>query len=174
MSHSTGGLAQHVPDAVAREDRREVEAEAVHVHLLDPVAEAVHDHASDDRVIGVERVAAAAVVGVPRAAVLEDVVREVVQPAEAERRPVEAALGRVVEDDVEDDLEARPVQRLHHVTELVHGAERILSRAVRLVGREERHRRVAPVVDDARRARPARSNWKIGSSSTAVTPRSWR
>ena len=68
---------------IARQDRREVEAEAVHVHLLDPVAQAVDDHAADDRMVGVERVAAAGVVGIPRPVALEDVVGRVVEPAEA-------------------------------------------------------------------------------------------
>ena len=137
---------------VAGQDRRQVEAEAVDVHLLDPVAQAVHDHPADDRMIGVERVAAAGVVGVTRAAVFEDVVGRVVDAAEAERRPGVVALGGVVEHDVENDLDARPVQRLDHVAEFVDRAERILARAVRLVRREERDRRVAPVVDLARRA----------------------
>ena len=58
MSHSTGGFGSGWPDCVARQDRRQVEAEAVDVHLLDPVAQAVDDHPPDDRVVGVERVAA--------------------------------------------------------------------------------------------------------------------
>ena len=73
-------------------------------------------------------------------------------PAEAQRRPAVVAFGGVVEHDVEDDLDARPVQRLDHVAELVHRAERIPARAVGLVRREERDRRIAPVVDLARRA----------------------
>ena len=36
---------------VARQDRREVEAEAVDVHLLDPVAQAVEDQPADDRAV---------------------------------------------------------------------------------------------------------------------------
>ena len=102
--------------------------------------------------VGVEGVPGAGVVGVARAVVLEDVVGGVVEAAEAQRRPALVALRGVVEHDVEDDLDARPVQRLDHVAELVHRAERIPARAVRLVRREERDRRVAPVVDLARRA----------------------
>ena len=66
--------------------------------------------------------------------------------------PSSIAFGGVVEDDVENDLDAGAVQRLDHVAELVDRAERILPRAVGLVRREERDRRVAPVVDLARRA----------------------
>ena len=62
--------------------------------------------------------------------------------------PRVVAFGGVVEHHVEDDLDARPVQRLDHVAKLVDRAERILARAVRLVRREERNRRIAPVVDE--------------------------
>ena len=104
------------------------------MHLLDPVAEAVHDHAADDGVIGVERVARAAVIGVARAVLLQDVVGAVVQSAKAERRSAMVAFRGVVEDDIENDLDAGPMQRLDHVAKLVHRAERILARAVGLCG----------------------------------------
>jgi hypothetical protein len=55
----------------------------------------------------------------------------------------------MVEDDVENDLEARSVERLDHVAKLVDGAERIPRCAVALVGRKERHGRIAPVVHQA-------------------------
>ena len=58
----------------------------------------------------------------------------------------------VIEHDVENDLDAGPVQRLDHVAKLVHRAERILARAVGRVRREERNRRIAPVIDFSRRA----------------------
>ena len=87
--------------------------------------------------VGVERVAAAGVVGVPSAVLLEDVIGVVVQTAEAQRRPAVIAFGRVIEHDVENDLDAGPVQRLDHVAKLVHRAQRILARAVRLVRGEE-------------------------------------
>src|SRR6267154_1407500 len=60
-------VRQRAPRAVAGEDRRKVEPEAVDVHLLNPVAQAVHDHAADDRVIPIERIPAPREIGVPRA-----------------------------------------------------------------------------------------------------------
>ena len=99
--------------------------------------------------IGVERVAGAAVVRVARAICFQDVVRRVVQPAQAQRRPAVVAFGGVVEHDVENHLEARPVQGLDHVAKLVDGTERIATRAVALVRREERYRGIPPVVHQA-------------------------
>ena len=43
------------------------------------------------------------------------------------------AFGRVIEHHVENDLDAGAVQRLHHVAKFVDGAQRILTRAVRLM-----------------------------------------
>ena len=92
------------------------------------------------------------VVGVARAVLLEDVVRLVVQTAEAQRRPAVVAFRRVVEHDIENDLDAGPVQRLDHIAKFIHRAKRILTRAVGLVRRKERDRRIAPVIDFSRRA----------------------
>ena len=94
------------------------------MHLSDPIAEAVQNHPADNRMIGVKRVARAAVVGKARAVLLEDVVGVVVKSAEAERWPGMVAFGRVVEDDVQDHFDACAVQRLDHVAELVDRAER--------------------------------------------------
>ncbi len=66
--------------------------------------------------------------------------------------PEVVALAGVVVDDVEDDLDAGRVQRLHHRLELVDDAAARRCRRVAHVGREETDRVVAPVVDQAARA----------------------
>ena len=66
MSHSTGGFGSGCPDASRdRIDARSKRKPSTCISC-DPVAQAVHDHAADDRMVGVERVAAAGVVGVAR------------------------------------------------------------------------------------------------------------
>ena len=66
--------------------------------------------------------------------------------------PSMVAFRGVIEDHVENDLDSGPVQRFDHVAKFVHRAQRILTRAIRLVRRKERNRRIAPVVDSSRRA----------------------
>ena len=90
-----------------------------------PVAETVQDHPPHDGMIGVERVAGAAVVRVARAVSFEDVVRRIVQSAEAQGRSAVVAFRAVVEHHVQDDLEAGAMQRLDHVAELVDGTNRV-------------------------------------------------
>ena len=92
---------------LARQRRREVEAEAVDVHLEDPVAQAVHDQLQHVRVPHVQRVAGAGVVHVvPPVVGDQPVVRRVVDALERQRRAQVVALGGVVVDDVEDHLDA--------------------------------------------------------------------
>jgi hypothetical protein len=117
------------------------------VHVGDPGPEAVEDQPPDDRLVRVQGVAGAAVVGVAGpVAGHREVVLVVGEAAVAERRAAVAALGRVVVDDVEDDLQPCPVEGLHEVPELVDRALRAGPAAVRPVRREKRHRLVAPVV----------------------------
>jgi hypothetical protein len=55
----------------------------------------------------------------------------------------------VVVDDVEEDLDAGPVQQLDHALELVEHALRVMDGRIRRVRGEEPQRVVAPVVRQA-------------------------
>ena len=128
----------------------QVEAEAVDVHLRHPVPETVHQELDAPGMRHVERVAASRVVHVVTAILChQPIVGRVVDPAEAERRPELVALGGVVVDDVEDDLDPGLVKRLDHLLELADLlAADSLARVAR-VRREEADRVVAPVVGEA-------------------------
>ncbi len=78
------------------------------MHLLHPIAEAVDNHAPHNRMIGVERISGAAEIGVARSVLFQNVVGVVVEAAKAERRPVVVALGGVIEDNIQDDLDSLP------------------------------------------------------------------
>ena len=104
---------------VSVENRGEVEAEPIDMHLSDPVSQAVENQAAHDRVVGVQRVPGAAVIGVLRAVLVEDVVHIVGEAAEAEGRSRRISLGGVVVDDVEDHLDTGAVQRLDEIAEFV-------------------------------------------------------
>src|SRR6266436_7355281 len=58
---------------------------------------------------------------------------------------------RVIEHNVENDLNAGSVQCFHHVAKFVHRAEWILTRTVALVRSKEGDGRVTPVIDQPRR-----------------------
>src|SRR5678815_3819898 len=106
--------------AIAGKDGSEVEPETVDVHFPNPVTEAVRDHAAGDRMVRVERISGAAVVGVAGSAALEDVVGGVIDATVAQRGASFVAFGGMVENHVQDDLDAGSVQSLHHVAKLVH------------------------------------------------------
>ena len=99
---------------------------------------------------GVQAVPAAGVVQVaPALGVGQPVVGGVVDTPEGQRGPHVVALGGVVVDHVEDDLDARLVQRLHHRLELADLLAALARRGVPVVRGQEADRVVAPVVGQA-------------------------
>ena len=115
--------------------------------VVDPVPQAEEDQLADDRMIAVDRVAAAGVVAEVAAAVAEHVVDAVLEPLERQRGPEVVALGGVVEDDVEDHLDPGGVERPHHLLELADLAARRGAGGVAAVRGEEGQRVVAPEVE---------------------------
>ncbi|CAM5503278.1 hypothetical protein SCYAM73S_04163 [Streptomyces cyaneofuscatus] len=130
----------------AGERRRQVEAEAVDAHLGDPVAQRIGDEPQHLGLDDVQGVAAAGVVGVAAGVVLEAVVAAVVDAAQGEHRAELTGLGGVVVDDVEDDLDPRSVQGVHHPLELADLAARRAGGGVVGVRGEVADGVVAPVV----------------------------
>ena len=132
--------------AAAAQRGGKVEAKAVDVHLLHPVAQRVHDQPQRLGAVRIDGVAGPGVVDVAAAVLSQTVVGAVVEPTEAQRRPQFVSLGGVVENHVEDHLEPGGVQRLDHRLELVDLAAAIAARRVLVVGREVADRLIAPVV----------------------------
>ena len=134
----------------ARQRRRQVEAEAVDVHLLHPVAQRVHHQHQRVRMTHVQAVAGAGVVHVvARVGLDRAVVRAVVDALQVEHRPEMIAFAGVVVDDVEDHFEAGGVKRLHHLLELAHLSAAVALRGVFAVRREVPVGVIAPVVAQA-------------------------
>src|SRR5882672_5593337 len=100
------------------------------MHFADPVAQAVDDQSPDNRLVRIQRIAAAGVVGVARLVLRQDVVGLVSKTAKAEGRTLLVALGRMVKDDVEDDFDPGVVQCLDHIAKFVDAAERLQPRTV--------------------------------------------
>ena len=131
----------------AGQGRGQVEAEAVDVHLLDPVAQRVHDQGQHLGMAGVEGVAGAGVVHVEApVGVHRPVVGVVVEAPERQRRAHVVALGGVVVDDVQDHLDPGRVEVADHRLELAHLLAPGPGGGVAGLGGEEADRVVAPVV----------------------------
>ncbi len=116
------------------------------MHLLHPVAQAVHHQLHGAGVQHVQRVAGAGEVDVvARALRVQVVVGDVVDAAKRDGRAQVVALTGVIVDDVEDHLDADTMQRPHHHLELFYLlAQR--SGGISAVGSEVADGVVAPVV----------------------------
>ena len=108
MSQRTGGLSRG-SRFVPGQDGGQVEPEAVHVHLLHPVAEAVADQAADNRMISVQAVAGATVIGIRGPVRFQYIIRLVGQAPETQGRPMVPSR-RMVEDHVQDYFDAGAMQ----------------------------------------------------------------
>ena len=73
----------------------------------DPMPHGVEDEADDRRPVGGKRIAGAGIVDQAAGIVLRvAIVERVVEAAERQRRPVDVAFAGMVEDGVEDDVDA--------------------------------------------------------------------
>src|ERR1700733_2933729 len=102
-------IRHDVAARIARENRREIEAIPVHVHLLYPIADTVDDQSAHNRMIGVERVPCTAEVRISGSVLLQNAVGVVIKSAKAECRPGVIAFRCVIEDNVENDFDPCPV-----------------------------------------------------------------
>ena len=112
------------------------------MHHLDPIAQAVHDHAQHHRMVQVQRVAGAGIVDVIARIVGQPVIAAVVQPPEGQRRPHLVAFAGVVIDHVQNDLDAGGMQPRDHVLEFGNVAAREIAR----IGGEKAQRLIAPEI----------------------------
>ena len=108
------------PSLGAAQHGCQVKTKAVHVHVLNPVAQAVQHKLHHARVRHVQRIAATReVLAVLRRVRRMAIPTAAVQAAPTDRGPVFIALGRVVVDHVKNDLDALGVQGSHHLAKLV-------------------------------------------------------
>ncbi len=105
-------VLQHFAAGPAAEDGGQIEAETVDVQLGHQVRQAIDDEIAHQRMIAVERVAAAGEV-VIAAFLVEHVIDGVIQSAEADAGAVFVAFAGVVVDHVENDLDAGAVTGFH-------------------------------------------------------------
>ena len=115
-----GRIVQGLAILPPRQGASQIEAKAIHVHGPHPVLQAIDDEARHQGVVGVEGIAAA---GEVQIATLVDAVEQVkglvAKALEIEDRPIGPALSRVIEDHVQNDADARPMQGLDHVPEFI-------------------------------------------------------
>ena len=138
-----------------RQSDREIEAETIHLHLGDPVAQGIEHQSQAVGVIQIDTVATAGHVGVTvivraMGPGLEGVVTRVVEPFERQHGAIGTGFGGVVVDHIQYHLEPGTVQLAHHGLELGH----CLSRAITRLRGEEGNGVVAPVVGQPKLFQP--------------------
>ena len=116
------------------------------MHFYNPVAQSVQNEALHDRMIAVEGVPDTREVTVTPAVLLQHVVDTIVQTLEGQGGASRISLGGMIEDHVEDDLNAGAVELAYHLLELANRRHWVGALRVGSFRRKEPHWIVAPVV----------------------------
>ncbi len=142
-----GARIESPVEPLPRQRRGEIEAESVDPHFGHPVAQAVEHQPQDEGMGRVGSIAAPRVIpGKALGGAVETVVGVVVDPPERKRRPQAVPLGGMVIDHVENHLDARPVEILHHLLELADLLLRIAGGGIFRMGGEEAEGVVTPII----------------------------
>src|SRR5262249_14493085 len=117
------------------------------MHFFHPVPQTVEDHSAHNGMIGIQSISSTTVIRISRAIILQNVISAVINSAITKCWTVLVALRRVIEYDVENHFDSPAMQHFDHVAKFIHCTHRILPRAKRLMRREERDRRISPVIN---------------------------
>ena len=135
---------------VARERGSEIETKAVNVHVVHPVAQAVHDELKRARMEQIERVARPGEIQIePRIFQRQSIVGRVIHSTETERGSEMISFRGVIVNHVQDHFDAGRVEIAHHPFELGDLLAHRAAAGVLRLGREETDRVVAPVIAQA-------------------------
>ena len=117
------------------------------MHFQDPVTQAIHDQLQRTRAEHAQAIACAGVIHVVARILLhQPVVYRVVDAPKAQRRAVVVALGGVVVDHIQDDLDARAVVGFDHFLKFSYLLAELTAGGVLRMRSQEANRIIAPVV----------------------------
>ena len=126
--------------------RCQIEAKAIHLHRTGPITHAVHNHLHDTRMHHIQGIATAGIVDIETLVFgLQAVVGQIVDTAKRETRAEPPAFGRVVENDVENHLDACLMKRIDHFAHL----ENRVATHIGLMRCEETQAVVTPIIHQA-------------------------
>ena len=114
------------------------------MEFLNQIAQRIDDHRPDYRMVAVDGIAAAGKIEIVIPLLVQEVVDRVVNGPESRGDALEIAFTRMVEDQIEDNLDACPVKTADHGFELV---DRLIGPGSQPRSQgKKRQRVVAPVV----------------------------
>ena len=129
------------------QDRCFIEAEAIHMHLFDPVFQTVRNQLYRNRMVALECIAAATIINIILFVIaIEHIIDTVVDALETDRGAEMIALTGMIKDHIQDHLYPRFMQSLHHISEILHVAPLFMRKTIRGVWGKVTDRVVSPEV----------------------------
>ena len=152
------------PRMLARSNRKPATRYSAH-----PVAQAFHDHLLHQRVIAVQRIAAAAEI-IISAIRRQHIINVIVKAFKGNEGAVLIALRRMVEHHVQNDLDARICQRPDQLLQFRSFPVVLIGRRIAGIGCKKADGAVAPVIETASARPPLWRPWSRQIQTPASAP----
>ena len=121
----------------------QIKAKSIYPHALHPKPQAVHHHAQHIGVRHVQSVSATGIIDIiARLACCQSVIRGVVEPPKTQRGAALITFGRMIVDDIKNDLDPRLVEPVNHVAKAMQTSGAKIAR----FRRKKSDRIIAPIV----------------------------
>src|SRR5579884_4113492 len=128
-----------------RQNRPVIEAEPVHMHLLDPIAQAIRNQLHHKRMVALARVATTRIIHIPLLVLrVEHIVDLVINALETDGGTPMIALTRMVKNDVQNHFDPCLMERLDHVAKVPQLASFCGSKTIGRMGSKVSDRVVSP------------------------------
>src|SRR5690242_8654525 len=128
-----------------RQNRPLIEAEPVHMHLLDPIAQAIRNQLHHKRMVALARVATTRIIHIVLLVLrVEHIIDLVVDTFETDGGTPMIALARMVKDDVQNHFDPCLMERLDHVAKVPQLASFCGSKTIGRMGSKVSDRVVSP------------------------------
>ena len=106
---------------LAPQNRGQIKPKPIDMHLLHPIAQAIHNQAQRGGMGGIQGVSRARIIHIIAPAPRQAVITGIVQPAKGQRGAKLIAFGAVVIDHIQNHLDPSAVQIAHHGLHLAQG-----------------------------------------------------
>ena len=120
------------------------------MHFCHPIAQTIKDHVPDHRMVTVDSIAAAGIIEIFTTDRINYIVNTIVQSAKRCCLLIFISLGRMIEDHVEDDLNAGFVQGFNHGFEFSDSAVNCFIRCISNFGSKKTQGMISPKIEQRR------------------------
>src|SRR6185437_13364800 len=130
---------------LSRENRSQIKAKSINMHLVYPKLQAIHDHLAHITIRAIQCIACSSIVAIATPVGLQQIVGAVINPLETINRARLTSFSSMVVDNVEDHLDIGYMKRFDHISKFAQDFFGDNTARIAMMKSKEAQRHVAPV-----------------------------